>query len=172
MFLEAIGLSLVKALSSFLFSKMLVYSDINIQGAPTWFQKPESAYICISTYQEGDLGSVEIAKDKAKKQMSNKLNEIMEIVVYDNYRNLEDKSEKAFVKSFLNDEDLPIFVNKNIEFKNIEYVKKVNTTFVRGCISKDNVIEYEKERIELIRKKLTHKRADNAFEELDNSSAK
>ncbi|MCX8083683.1 MAG: hypothetical protein N3C60_02045 [Calditerrivibrio sp.] len=172
MFLEAIAVSLVKTLSSFLFSKMLVYSDVNIQGAPSWFHKPESAYVCVSTYQEGGLESVDIAKDKAKKMMISKINEIMEIVVYDNYRNLENKSEKAFVKSFVKDDDLHIFVNKNIDFRNIEYVKKVNITFVRGCVDKNTIIEYEKERIDMIRKKLTHKRADEAFDELESSPAK
>jgi hypothetical protein len=172
MFLEAIAVSLLKTLSSFLFSKMLVYSDINIQGAPSWFQQPDSAYICVSTYQEGGLESVDIAKDKAKRLMASKINEVMEIVVYDNYRNLENPSEKVFIKTFLKDEDLPVFVNKNIEFKNIEYVKKVHITFVRGCIDKNTILGYEKERIDLIRKKLSHKRADEAFEELDNSPSK
>lgn len=172
MFLEAIAVSLVKTLSSFLFSKMLVYSDINIQGAPSWFQQPESAYVCVSTYHEGGLESVEIAKDKAKRLMVSKINEIMEIVVYDNYRNLENKSEKAFIKTFLKDDELYIFVNKNLDFKNIEHIKKKQITFVRGCIDKNVIIEYEKERIGIIKYKLTHKRADEAFDELENSPAK
>ncbi|MEF3254496.1 MAG: hypothetical protein K6348_02875 [Deferribacterales bacterium] len=169
MFLEAIAVSLLKTLSSFLFSKMLVYSDINIQGAPSWYLKPESAYVCVDTYQEGGIESVEIAKDRTKKLMIKKINEIMEIIVYDNYRNLTDEGEKLFVKSFLNDEDLPVFVNKNLDYKDIEHQQKRGITFVRGCIDKNVLIEYEKERIGIIRKNLTHKRAEKGFEELDNS---
>lgn len=170
MFLEAIALSLVKTLSSFLFSKMLVYSDVKIQGAPSWYQKADSAYVCVSTYNSGGLEAVEIAKDNAKKILINKINEIMEIVVYDNYRNIEDKSEKLFIKTFLKDEDLPVFVNKNIDYKNIEYIEKSKLAFVRGCIGKDVILSYEKERIGIIKNKLTHKRAENAFDELDNAA--
>ncbi|MCA1927741.1 MAG: hypothetical protein LDL13_03695 [Calditerrivibrio sp.] len=170
MFLEAIALSLVKTLSSFLFSKMLVYSDINIQGAPSWYQKADSEYVCVSTYNEGGLEAVDVAKDNAKKLLINKINEIIEIVVYDNYRNLQDKSEKLFISTFLKDEELPTFVNKNIDYKNIEYIEKSKLAFVRGCIGKDTLLGYEKERIGIIKNKLTHKRADNAFDELDNST--
>jgi len=172
MYLEAIALSLIKALSSFIFSKMLVYSDINIQGAPSWYQNQESAYICVSTFQQGGLESVDIAKNKSKRLLTDKINEIMEIVVYDNFRKLDNESEKTFIKTFLKDDDLPIFVNKTTEYRNIEYVKKYHTTFIRACIDKKALLDYEKERIELIRKKLTHKRADEAFEELETSPAK
>jgi len=103
MYLEAIALSLIKALSSFIFSKMLVYSDINIQGAPSWYQNQESAYICVSTFQQGGLESVDIAKNKSKRLLTDKINEIMEIVVYDNFRKLDNESEKTFIKTFLKD---------------------------------------------------------------------
>jgi len=124
MYLEAIALSLIKAfIFIYLFKNCLVYSDINIQGAPSWYQNQESAYICVSTFQQGGLESVDIAKNKSKRLLTDKINEIMEIVVYDNFRKLDNESEKTFIKTFLKDDDLPIFVNKTTEYRNIEYVK-------------------------------------------------
>ncbi len=73
---------------------------------------------------------------------------------------------------FKNDPDAGIFINKTMSFPAIEYQKNERMAFVKACISKDIILTYQKNRTETIKHALTHKRADDAFDELESDDMK
>ena len=168
--IESIALSLMKTLAAFLFKSYLIsQSKINIEGAPSWYMQNDSARVCVYDFQRGGLGAVDKAKDSTYLKMNDELENILETVIYKNFSNLKDQKEKTFVMMFKDDKDAPYFIRQHMQFPNIEYKKKVQTAFVKACIDKDTIIAYQEKRVGSIKYELTHKRADNAFEELDNS---
>lgn len=169
--LESLALALVKSLTAYLF-KTYVYltSNIRIDGAPDWYLKNVSSAVCVYDVENGGLESVDAAKANSYTKMQTELSKIIQTVVYDSYRNLKDPKEKAFVNTFINDPDAGIFINKTLVFRNIDYNKKKHITFVQGCIDKQAIIDYQTERADKIRYELTHMRADNAFDDLDNGN--
>lgn len=166
--IETIALGLVKTLATFLFkSYVLMQSNINIDGAPHWYMQNVSSHVCVYDYKTGGMEAVEKAKAAAYPRMERELSGILEAVIYENYSNLRDPKEKAFVMMFRNDPEAPVFIRKNMSFPNIDYSKKDRIAFVKACIDKDTVIDYQEKRVETIKYELTHKRADDAFEEME-----
>ncbi|MGD9807676.1 MAG: hypothetical protein AB7E76_00935 [Deferribacterales bacterium] len=168
--IESIALALMKTLATFLFkSYMVSQAKINIEGAPAWYMQNDSARVCVYDFQKGGLGAVDKAKDGAYLKMNEELSDILETVIYQNFSNLKDQKEKTFVMMFKDDKDAPYFIRQHMTFLDIEYKKNIQTAFVKACIDKDTIIAYQDKRVGTIKYELTHKRADNAFEELDNS---
>lgn len=168
--IESIGIALLKTLSTYLFKTYLLsQSKINIEGAPSWYMKNVPAQVCVYDFKRGGMEAVDQAKAATYPKMQSELTYILESVIYENYSNLKDEKEKKFVMMFKNDPDAPIFIRSHMKFPAIEYKKDVHTAFVKGCIDKDTIIAYQDKRVGTIKYELTHKRANDAFEELDNS---
>jgi hypothetical protein len=171
--IESIGLALVKSLVTYLFNVyVLAASTVKIDGAPGWYMQNDSANVCVYEYQHGGLESVDAAKSKAYPDMEKQLTYIIEAVIYDNYSTLKDPSEKRFVMLFKSDADAPVFVRKTLVFPAVEYNKKIRTAFVKACIDKNQIVEYQKGRLETIKYQLTHKRAGDAFDEMEKEDMK
>jgi len=168
--IESIGLALMKTLASYLFKTyILSQSKINIEGAPSWYLQNVSSQVCVYDYQKGSFDAVDRAKANTYPKMQQELTNILEAVIYEHYSDLKDEKEKKFVMMFKNDADAPIFIRKFMKFPAIDYKKAEHTAFVKGCIDKDTIIAYQDKRISTIKYNLTHKRAEDAFDELDSS---
>lgn len=168
--LESLSITLLKALATYLFKTyVFLQSNVKIDGAPYWYMQNTSKAVCVYASATGGLEAVDTAKAASSQKMAGELSRIMQAVVYDGYHNLKDPKEKAFVNSFVNDPDASIFVNKSIQYPNVEYISKQRTAYVKGCIDKQTIIDYQTERADKIKYELTHMRADNAFDELGNA---
>ena len=162
--------ALVETLTKHMFNNYLNEMDkIEIGGAPSWYMKPVDDKICSFAHKNGGMDNIEITKKNAKYKMVKKINGIIDIVVYDNFKNIQNKKEKDVVNLWKKDTNLPIFVDKNIDFSRVDYEDEIDTTFVRACISKQVVLEYETARLQKIKKEVIKVKANNAFEDLDNS---
>ncbi|MBD3840746.1 MAG: hypothetical protein IE909_02465 [Campylobacterales bacterium] len=164
--------ALVETLAKHMFNKYLEESDkIQIGGAPSWYMKPIDDRMCVFTHQKGGLDSIEIAKNDSKIKMEKKINGVIEIVIYDNLKHVKDTQEKAVVDLFRIDSQLPVFVNKNIDFSRVSYEDDVDTTFVRACIDKNVIVEYQKERLTKIQEEVVKHKANKAYNELEGESS-
>jgi len=166
--IEGIALALAKTLASYLFKTyVLMQSQVHIEGAPKWYMQSDSANVCVYDFKTGGMEAVDKAKQATYPKMEKELSGILEAVIYQNYSDLKDPKEKKFVMMFKNDADAPIFIRKTMKFPGIEYKKSNHTAFVKACINKDVVLKYQEKRIDTIKYELTHKRANDAFEEME-----
>jgi len=154
--------SFIKHLVNSSFEKV---ENIDIQGAPSWYMKPLENNTCVYDYEKGDLADIENAKNHTNIKMVRKINGIIEITLYDKYKQINNPKEKYLLKKFSNDPNLKLFVDKNIQFHNLKF--KDNSIFIRACIPNTKIIQYQKERLNLISQKITNHRANEAFSELD-----
>lgn len=177
--LEAIILKLVTTLTGYLFQGYLdSIQSINIEGAPSWYGKVHSSKnVYAYGYAKGGIESIEIARANCRMEMKKKINGLIEIVIYDNFKNIKDAKEKALINEFKKDPDLEVFIEKNMKFEKVEHLDeqkegffqkaRPEQTFAGGMIPKQAIIDYQKDRLEKIKYNLTHFRAGNAEDELD-----
>lgn len=166
--LESLALALAKTLATYLFKTyVLMQNNVKIEGAPIWYMQNVSASVCVYDYKVGGMESVDLAKATLNEKMNAEITKILETVIYENYKDLKDPKEKAFVYKFKIDAEAPIFINGNMKINNLEYIKKHRTTFAQGCIDKQILLDYQQKRIDKIKYDLTHMRADNAFDEME-----
>jgi hypothetical protein len=176
---EAIIFKLVTTLTGYLFQGYLdSFLSINIEGAPGWYGKNQSsANVYAYGYAKGGMESIEIARDNCHIAMVKKLNGLVEVVVYDNFKDVKDVKEKALLNEFKKDPEINIFVQKNMKYEKVEHFEEEKgglftkahpaQTFAGGMIPKQLIITYQKDRLEKIKYSLTHFRATNAEDELD-----
>lgn len=162
---ESIAFSLLKTLATFIFGQVLNASTVNIDMAPVWFMKETTTEICASGFKRGGLESIEQAKLMARNDLQRRVFDMLRMSV-DEIKSATDK-EKTFLENFLNDRSFEMFLLKNINYKNIEYEKKVSVAFVRACVNRQELQDYEEQRVETLKKTLSIKRSEDAFEELE-----
>ena len=61
-----------------------------------------------------------------------------------------------------------MFTYKHLNYSRVAYEDEIQTTFVRACIPKSIIIDYQKERLQSIKKSLLTFKTNNAMNELDN----
>lgn len=178
--LEAIILKLITTLTGYLFSATIdSFKSIEVEGAPSWYGKNlDHDNLYAYGYARGDIESIEIARENCKITMIRRINDINEIVTYDNFKNIQDPKEKALINEFKSDPNIRVFVNKTMQFEKVEHFEsqadglmtkaRPAQTFAGGMIPKKIIIDYQKERLDKIKFSLTHMRAGNGFDELDN----
>jgi hypothetical protein len=170
--IEGIALALMKTLATYLFKNyVLAQTNIKIEGAPSWYMQNNPYQVCVYDHQPGGFDAVDKAKAATYPKMQKELSGIIEAVIYNNYADLKDPKEKKFIMQFKDDKDAPVFIRANMKFPSIEYKKKEQTAFVKGCIDKKVIVSYQEKRADKIKYELTHHRADNAFEEMDKELA-
>ena len=167
--ISLIATAMLKTLTSYLFGSYLKahYGSVEIDGAPSWYGQEPSEAICVSTYNKGGLEKLEITKKESKIKLRKKVNHILEIVIYKNFKNLT-PDEEAFLNSIYKDKKLPLFVDANTKFQNIKVDEDKHMVFVRSCLDKQALINYEKNRVKELKKDVTYYKEDKAFNELDN----
>ena len=167
---ESIALALAKALATYLFKYYVMATPVvKIEGAPGWYYKESSSEICVFANERGGYSAVDALKGRSGTLMAEKIDGILQVAVYGNYRELKDPKEKEFVKAFMKDAELPVFITKTMKFRNIVYDKDIQTAFSKACIEKNELISYQEERLEKLKYSLSHERAGNAFDELEES---
>ena len=164
----AIATALVKTLSSYLFSSYLKahYGSVEIDGAPSWYGEEPDEAICVSTYRNGGIEELEFTKNDSKIKLRKKVNHILELVIYNNFKNLT-PDEEDFLNKIAKDKKLPLFVDSNTKFQNIKVDEDEKKVFVRSCLDKEALINYEKNRVKELSKNLTYYKADKGFDELE-----
>lgn len=160
--------ALVETLVKHMFSNYLDEKDkIEIGGAPSWYMMPVENEMCTFAHKSGGMDMIDFTKDQTKIKMAKKINDIIEITIYDNTKNVKNIKEKSVIEAWKIDSNLPVFVKKHINYSRVSYEDEIQTTFVRGCISNDTIISYQKERLEQIKQAVLNAKANNAFDELD-----
>lgn len=167
--LESLAFALVKTFITFMFNQHLEHAEsVHIEGAPSWYYQQTRGHICDSGSAHGDLDAVEQSKANARKQMVTRLNKALEIVVYENFRDKSDPTERALVERFKRDENLPVFVESAVIYENLKYEEKQSTAYARVCIAKDTLQTYQLERVGKLKKAVTLHHRDRAIDMLDN----
>ena len=164
-FVSAIVETLVKHMTQKVIYK---YESINIKGAPSWYMQPLDNQMCVFTYSNGGIDSIEIAKDNAKYKIVKNINNLVEITIYDTKGLIRSDKDKKIVNKFKKDSNLKFFVSKNINYSKIEYDKNTKEVFVRACIPNQVIKIYQTNRLNKISKEVINSRANDAFDELDN----
>lgn len=171
MVLEALAIAIGKTLTVHLFTLYLnsgsVSSNVTIEGAPEWYYQESQDEIATFANEKGGLDSIEKAKKAANQSMKVKIEGIIETVLYDYYKSAKTKREKRLITGFQKDEHLDLFVRKHIRYPDMEYSKENDTAFVKASIDKNILIDYEKNRIQEIAKKIQEQKAEDAFTELE-----
>ncbi len=167
--LESLAFALVKTFITFMFEQHLEHAQsVRIEGAPGWYYQQTVNHICDSGSAQGGLAAVEQSKAAARKQMVLRLDKALEIVVYENFRDKSDPTERALVERFKQDENLPVFVESAVIYENIEYKERQSTAYARVCIPKETLVAYQEERVGKLKKAVTLHHRDRAFDALEN----
>ena len=102
--------------------------------------------------------------------MKVKIEGIIETVLYDYYKSARTEREKQLISMFEKDQHLDLFIRKHISYPDLEYIKETDSSFVKASIDKNVLIDYQKYRIEEIRKKIQEQKAEDAFTELEETT--
>jgi len=166
--LESLAFVLLKTFVAYMFHKALVAADtVRIDDAPRWYYKAKKGYACASAYAKGGMGSVDSAKRYANDALVRHINETVQAVIHDNFRQDEKPAERDLIAGFETDPGLPAFIRAHARTANIEYRKKVDTAFARACIGEQPLTRYQGERLEAIRIAVIGKYQAEAFDDLD-----
>jgi len=166
--LAIITTALVETLVKHMFSNYLDEVDkIEIEGAPSWYMMPVDEQFCSFAHKTGPIDNIEIVKDKAKFKMIRKIDDTIEIIIYDNMKYVKNNKEKKLIEKFKKDKDINLFVRKNLNYSRVKYEEEIKTIFVRACIQKDTIISYQKERLGIIKKEILNSKVNDAFDELE-----
>jgi len=168
--MSVIALALVDSLAKYIFTKTLNSMDkVEIGGAPTWYLQEMDDEMCTFTHSKGGFDSIEIAKDKSTIKMTKKIDNIIDIVIYDNTKKITNQKEKKLVELWNTDPKLNLFVLKNINYSKVVYEDEIDTTFVRACIPNKTVMDYQTQRLQDIKKSLLNYKKDSALNEMEES---
>ena len=140
---------------------------VKIGGAPSWYMEPVKNKMCIYTHRKGGLSSIDIAKKNANYKMSKKINDVIEVVIYDTKGNIKDKKEQAVIDKFKKDKNLGVFVKRNTNFSKVVYEDEIKTAFVRACIPAKTIIGYQEDRLMAINEAVLGAKSSSAFGSLD-----
>ena len=161
--------ALVETLTKYMFSKYLDSLDkVDIGGAPSWYMKPVDDEMCVFTHKTGNMDTIDFVKEKARLKMIKKVNNTIDIVIYENIKNITNEKEKKVIDKWKIDSNLPIFINKNLHYTRLSYEDEINAVFARGCIPKKVFIAYQTDRLKTIKKEVLKYKANSAIEEMEN----
>jgi len=171
--LLGLAITLGNTFAGYVFDVYLRTEDfLDIDGAPDWYLRNDDAeWDCAFGYAPGNLASVEVAKSDATKNLISQQEQYVESVIRNEVqrRRLRDEKERQLVEQFLNDSELKNFVTGQRQFLKITYedAKDVRAAFVKACLGRETIVNYQKERLQRITTELSKKRAESAFRELD-----
>ena len=163
-----LALALTNTLASFLFEQYL-YSTVeyDIDNAPSWFYQEAADEMCTFTYKTGKLESIEIAKQDAHDKMVKRIEKIVIVSVDKYYEDTVSEKEQLLLDTFSKDRRLTLFVDANLRYIKVKHEDNADVTFVKACIPKQQILDYQKKRLGKIQHDLTLHRADQAFDDLD-----
>ena len=161
--------ALVETLTKHMFSKYLDGLDkVDIGGAPSWYMQPMDDDMCVFAHKSGEIDTIDFVKNKARLKLIKKIDNTIDIVIYENVKNITNEKEKEVVKKWKIDSNLPIFVNKNLDYSRVSYEDEIQATFVRACIPKKIFIDYQSNRLKTIKKEVLKYKSNSAIDEMEN----
>ncbi len=164
--------ALVETLTKHMFSNYLDSLDkVDIGGAPSWYMQPVDDDMCVFAHKSGDIDTIDFVKNKARLKLIKKIDDTIDIVIYENVKNITNQKEKEIVDKWKMDTNLPIFVNKNLDYSRVSYEDEIKATFVRACIPKKIFIDYQSNRLKTIKKEVLKFKSNNAVDEMENELA-
>jgi nitrate reductase NapAB chaperone NapD len=168
--LSILGMVCIEALAKHMITQSLnEMSKVDIGGAPSWYMKPVDGKICTFAHKKGGMDYIDWTKENSQIKMVKKIDGMIEVVIYEKYKNIKDDKEKAILKKWSKDENLETFVKSKLNYEKIIFEDEINTTFVRSCIPQQEILEYEKQRMGNIEKNILKYKSDKAFDELESS---
>lgn len=166
--LESLAFALAKSLIVFMFDTHFENAQsVKIQGAPKWYAQQTVDHVCDSGFAKGGLESVDRSKLNVQLTMKSRIEKSIESVAYNSFRDRTAKDELELVQGFINDSNLPTFINANLIYENIEYREKSSTAFTRACINKESMHKYQEERLIKLAKSLSLHRRDKSVNDLE-----
>ncbi len=177
--IDLIAIKLIEALGGFLFENYInKMAEISLENAPSWYENVvDESKIYVFYAESGGVDIIPKAKNRTRELMIEKIDNIIEIVIYDNFRDIQSGAENRLIQEWKVDNNLPIFVDKSITYDKIEQVgareegfftkKRDAMVFIRAYIPKKVVFEYQKERIINLKNGLLKEKSDSAFDELE-----
>jgi GTP-binding protein EngB required for normal cell division len=178
MLLESLVVKLVTTLSGYFLEGYLDSLQYNkIDGAPTWYGDTSGDKLMGYGYTKGGIETIEIAKTNCRMDIVKKINNGIEVVIYDNFKHVKEPDEKELIQRFKHDTNLDVFVTKSMSFDKVEHQKqrdeslfqdaRINQTFTQCSVNIETLIKYQKERLTQIKKELVQHKSNKAFDELD-----
>lgn len=179
--LESIAIKLLTVLAGYAFEATLDSQEsVNIEGAPGWYMKHEvdSSKEAIWVYhmEMGGPDNIDEVKKALHRKMVQQINEGIEIILYDNFRDLTHPAEVAFVREAAEDPQLPTFVKKNLSIHKLEHLTDQEASFLKknrqaatfgsATLPRKALMDYQGERLRALAKRITLRRADQGFDEL------
>lgn len=166
--LESLAFALAKSLIVFMFDTHLEnLQSVKIQGAPSWYAQQTVDHVCDSGFAKGSLNAVDQSKKSAQLSMKKRIENSLQAVVYNSYRDRTANDELELIQGFIKDRNLQTFINANLIYENIEYREKSSTAFTRACITKESMLTYQQERLIKLAKTLSLHRRDKSINDLD-----
>ena len=160
--------ALVETLTKHMFSNYLDARDkVEIGGAPSWYMMPVDDEMCVFAHKSGDMDTIDIVKNYARLKMIKKIDDTIDIVIYENLKNVQNKKEKEVINKWKIDSNLPVFVNQNLNYSRVSYEDEINATFARACIPNEIFINYQTERLKTIKKEVLKFKSNSALDEMD-----
>ena len=168
--LIGLALSLGNTLASYVFGLYLRNEQVfELDGAPDWYgHNDDKDWDCAFGYSPGTLAAVESAKTLASEHLVKQQEQTVQAVIREEIqkrkpRNLE---EQALVAEFRHDPELQNFVHGKQEFIKIKYDDSVQAAFVKVCLQRSVIVDYQQERLKRITDQISQHRAKSAFDEL------
>lgn len=160
--------ALVNTLVQYMFEQTMNKIDsVNIDSAPSWYMEKVDNKMCTFSSEQGSISIINSVKNDSAFKMQSAITNVVDVSIYDNMKNIKTSKERQMTDKWKVDPNLNTFVSKNINFEKIKYNDELNRVFVRACIPKETIINYQKNRLENINKSLLNYKADSAMSELD-----
>ncbi|MCW7752987.1 DUF4374 domain-containing protein [Desulfobotulus sp. H1] len=177
--LEALAIKLVSVFAGFLFEQALATGNrIQIDGAPSWYYEEKNPqYLYVFAYRDGGLETLDPLRSDLTGEMEKRIQEIVDVVIYQNFRDVKDPVEQELIRQFSKDDNLSLFVRNHLRMDRIIQEEARDAGFMRqarparafgsAILAKKALLDYQTERVNRLQKRISQERARKGFEALD-----
>lgn len=170
--IESLAFALIKTLGLYLLDNHLRHQDtVMIEGAPRWYYQPVTDQACASSYAVGGLDAVEAAKKGARAALVKTVTITVDTMIDEHFQHEEHPAARELVARFKEEKGLPAFIASHAAYRNVEYRKELRKSFVRACLDRKSLLDYEQSRLQGIQVALMEKYAAEAFDTLERETA-
>lgn len=155
--IETVALSLVSTMISYGFDQHLRAEETRlIEGAPQWYDQPVDEKICVSTFGAGSLRVLHEVKKEGIDRLVLVIEQAAENSIQQHMESdrLNPRARELAERFAGKDRQLPRLVKRESKFKNVEFRDKEQKAFVRTCLDRAVLEEYESQRIVKMKKEV------------------
>lgn len=166
--IEVLAFALFKTLAVYLFDRQLRQQDtVRIEGAPRWYYQPVDDHVCASSYAVGDLEAIAAAKKGARAALAKTVTVTVDTMVDEQFQHEEDPAARELLARFKEEEGLNAFIAGHVRYRNVEYRKELRKGFVRACVDRESLLDYEHRRLQELQVAVIEKYRAEAFDTLE-----